>query len=65
MPFTVIASNGKTAEVFPVIHNTFQNLIGAMLDFFATGKIIIPKEQTVGIAALLEQSVALLHGNNK
>ena len=65
LPFTVIASNGKAAEVFPVIHNTFQNLIGAMLDFFATGKSIIPKEQTVGIAALLEQSVALLHGNNK
>ena len=62
MPFTVIASNGKTTEVCPAINNTFQNLIAAMMDFFATGKSIIPKEQTIGIAALLEQSVALLHG---
>ena len=65
LPFTVIASNGKAAEVCPDIHNTFQNLIGAMLDFFATGKSIIPKEQTICIADLLERSVALLHGNNK
>ena len=61
LPFTVIASNGKNAEVFPVIHNTFQNLIGAMLDFFASGKSIIPKEQTICIAELLEKSVAMLH----
>ena len=64
-PFTVTASNGKSTAVYPEMHHTFQNLIAAMLDFFATGKSIIPKEQTIGIAALLEQSVALLHGNNK
>ena len=62
LPFTITAANAKTAEVCPAIHNTFPNLIAAMLDFFATGKCIIPKEQTIGIAALLEQSVALLHG---
>lgn len=63
MPFTAIASDGKTTEVCPSMTNTFQNLIAAMMDFFATGKSIIPKEQTIGIAALLEKSVAMLHGN--
>ena len=65
LPFTVIASGAKAAGVFPSITHTFENLIGAMLDFFATGKSIIPKEQTICIADLLERSVALLHGNNK
>ncbi len=63
MPFTVTASDGKTTEIYPEMHNTFQNLIAAMMEFFATGKSPIPKEQTIGIAALLEQSVALLHGS--
>ena len=63
MPFTVTASDGKTAEVYSAVTNTFQNLIAAMMDFFATGKSIIPKEQTIGIAVLLEKSVSMLHGN--
>ena len=63
MPFTVTASNRETTEIYPAIHHTFQNLIAAMMEFFATGKSPIPKEQTIGIAALLEQSVALLHGS--
>ena len=63
MPFTVTASDGKATVIYPEMHNTFENLIAAMMEFFATGKSPIPKEQTIGIAALLEQSVALLHGN--
>lgn len=54
---------GKTTEVCLAMTSTFQNLIAAMIDFFATGKSIIPKEQTIGIAALLEKSVAMLHGS--
>ena len=42
--------------------NTFQNLLAVMLRFFKTGKSNIPAEQTIGIAGLLEKSVALLHG---
>ena len=61
MPFTVTAANAQTAEVCPDITNTFENLIAAMTDFFATGKSVIPKEQTISIAALLEKSVAMLH----
>jgi len=61
LPFTVTAANAVDAEVCPNITNTFQNLIAAMMDFFATGQSPIPKEQTIGIAALLEQGVAMLH----
>ena len=61
MPFTVTAANAQTAEVCPDITNTFENLIAAMTDFFATGKSVIPKEQTISIAELLEKSVAMLH----
>ena len=40
----------------------FENLIAEILKFFMTGKSVIPQEQTVGIAALLEKSIAMLHG---
>lgn len=62
MPFTVIAANPEKTEVIPSMSRTFENLIAEMMNFFATGKCIIPKEQTIGIAALLERSVAMLHG---
>ena len=61
LPFGVTASNGKATEVCPQMTNTFPNLIAAIMDFFATGKSIIPKEQTICIADLLEKSVAMLH----
>ncbi|MBO4648491.1 MAG: Gfo/Idh/MocA family oxidoreductase [Lentisphaeria bacterium] len=61
LPFGVTASNGKETEVCPQMTNTFPNLIAAIMDFFATGKSIIPKEQTICIADLLEKSVAMLH----
>ena len=64
MRYTATASDGKTTESYPSLKNTFPNLIAAMMDFFATRECIIPKEQTIGIAALLERCVKLLHGNN-
>ena len=36
-------------------------VIDAMLEFFATGVSPIPAEQTITIAALLEESCKLLH----
>ena len=61
MRYTVTATDGKTTESYPALKNTFPNLIAAMMDFFATRECIIPREQTVGIAGLLERCVSLLH----
>ena len=62
MPFTITAAGESGSITYPAASHTFENLINAMLDFFAEGKSRIPKEQTLGIAALLEKSVAMLHG---
>ena len=60
-PFSLSASGAEGAVAFGTMTNTFQNLLADMLRFFKTGKSNIPAEQTIGIAGLLEQSVALLH----
>ena len=62
MPFTITAASESASVCFPSASHVFENLIENMLDFFADGKSRVPKEQTLAIAALLEKSVALLHG---
>lgn len=62
MPFTITAASEKESICFSSASHIFENLIDAMLDFFADGKSRVPKEETLAIAALLEKSVALLHG---
>lgn len=62
MPFTITAASEKESVCFSSASHIFENLIDAMLDFFADGKSRVPKEETLAIAALLEKSVALLHG---
>ena len=62
MPFTITAAGENGAICFSSASHIFENLIDAMLDFFADGKSRVPKEETLAIAALLEKSVALLHG---
>ena len=61
MPFTITAASEKESVCFSSASHIFENLIDAMLDFFADGKSRVPKEETLAIAALLEKSVALLH----
>lgn len=60
-PFTLSAANATESQVCPALNNTFQNLTAAILDFFATGKSPIRKEETLCIVSLLERSVALLN----
>ena len=60
LPFTVVASDGKSTRLYPEMHHMFENLIAAMMNFFAEGRSIIPQEETVCIASLLEESIALL-----
>lgn len=62
MPFTITAASEKESICFSSASHIFENLIDAMLDFFADGKSRVPKEETLAIADLLEKSVALLHG---
>ncbi|MBQ7402863.1 MAG: Gfo/Idh/MocA family oxidoreductase [Lentisphaeria bacterium] len=62
MPFTITAASEKESICFSSASHIFENLIDAMLDFFADGKSRVPKEETLAIASLLEKSVALLHG---
>ena len=59
--FTVNASGPDGSFRSAAVSNFFPNLIAAMMDFFATGKSVIPQEQTIAIADLLERSTALLH----
>ena len=61
MPFTITAAGEKGSVSFTASSHIFENLIDSMLDFFADGKSRVPKEQTLGIAKLLEESIALLH----
>ena len=63
-PFTVTAGSvsAQKSFVFSAMTNTFQNLIADILKFYQTGVCPIPQEQTVTIAALLEQTVAALEG---
>ena len=62
MPFTITAAGETESFSCSQATHTFENLIDSMLDFFADGKSRVPKEQTLGIADLLEKSIALLHG---
>ena len=62
MPFTITAAGETESFSCSKATHTFENLIDSMLDFFADGKSRVPKEQTLGIADLLEKSIALLHG---
>ena len=61
LPFTITAANADKALVRPEITRTFENLTAAILEFFATGVSPIPTAETLAIASLLEQSVAMLH----
>jgi hypothetical protein len=60
-PYTVSAGNATGSKVYATMGNFFPNLIDAMLEFFATGVSPIPAEETITIAALLEESCKLLH----
>lgn len=62
-PFSLTASNGQEAFIYPAIQNHFENLASAILDFFATGTSCIPKAETLAIAEILERSVAILNSN--
>ena len=59
--FSITAGNGHANKVVPSVTNMFPNLISAMMDFFATGRSPIAREETVTIASLLERSTAMLH----
>lgn len=61
LPFTLSAANATKSQVCQAENRTFENLTAAILDFFATGKSSIRKEETLCIASLLERSVALLN----
>jgi len=58
--FTVTAARDNAGFVLPAMNNTFQNLIADMLRFFKTGVCNIPKEETITIASVLEQTVAAI-----
>ena len=62
MPFTITAASESESVCFSAASHIFENLIDAMLDFFADGKSRVPKAETLCISALLEKSTALLHG---
>ena len=62
LPFSITACNETAVMTYSQMNRMFNNLIDSMLDFFADGKSRVPKEETLCIAALLEKSVALLHG---
>ena len=48
----ILESDDRAPDVIASSSRTFQNLIDAMLDFFATGKSPIPAEETIEIAAI-------------
>jgi len=57
--FAFSVANAAESLQYAELHNHYQNLIAAMLDFFATGVSPIPQKETLGIAELLERAVAL------
>lgn len=52
--FGAIACGDKGARVMPEMSRIFENLISAILDFFAGGPAPVPPEQTIEIAAMLD-----------
>lgn len=56
-PFSLTAASRGKAFVFPELHHYFENLTESILDFFATGKSVVPQEETLAVADLLERSV--------
>ncbi len=52
--FGAIACGDTSSLVMPNMTNTFENLIAAILDFYAGGATPVPKEQTIEIAAMLD-----------
>lgn len=58
--FAISAAGVKSSLNIPAVSNFFPNLIAGMMEFFATGKSLIPAEETITIADLLERSCAML-----
>lgn len=58
--FTVSAAGKEGSVYVSNISNMFENLLAEILNFFTTGKSVIPPEETIAIAGLLEQGAALL-----
>jgi predicted dehydrogenase len=52
--FGAIACGENGSKVMPEMSRTFENLISALLDFFAGGPVPVPQEQTIEIAAMLD-----------
>ena len=59
-PFAVTAASASGVKIHLETTGYWANFTNALLEFFETGVSPVPKEQTLCIARLLEQSVALL-----
>lgn len=55
--FKVLLEGDRAPDILPTASHTFENLIDAMLSFFATGRSPIPAEETIEIAAIREAAI--------
>ena len=63
-PFAVSAASASDVQVHHEVTGLWTNFTDSLLDFFATGISPVPKEQTLCIAELLENAVALLNNRS-
>ena len=57
LPFTASVCGRDRAKSLATMSNPFQNLIAAMLDFFADGKVPVDRRETIEIAAVVSSAI--------